>query len=189
MTGYTAHHWTTCGDLKVLCMLLGQQAGYTKHPYFMYEWDSSARSQHWEQKHWTPRTSLEPGCKNILCKSLVNLKKILPPPLHIKCGIMKQFVKAFPNPRNCSKYICKKFPHLLEAKLNSVFIGPDIRKLMFNEGFLLTMTEVEREAWIAFKSVTKFLGNNMDSYYITIVANMLEKFKVLRCLMILKFIF
>jgi hypothetical protein len=29
----------------------------------------------------------------------------------------------------------------------------------------------------------------MDSYYITIVANMLEKFKVLRCLMILKFIF
>jgi hypothetical protein len=27
---YTAHDWTICGDLKVLCMLLGQQAGYTK---------------------------------------------------------------------------------------------------------------------------------------------------------------
>jgi hypothetical protein len=27
--GYTAHDWI-CGDLKVLRMLLGQQAGYTK---------------------------------------------------------------------------------------------------------------------------------------------------------------
>jgi hypothetical protein len=32
---------------------------------------------------------------------------------------------------------------------------------MFDEDFLLTMTEVEREAWIDFKSVvTNFLGNN-----------------------------
>jgi hypothetical protein len=35
----------------------------------------------------------------------------------------------------------------LEAKLNEgVFIGPDIRKLMFEEDFLLTMAEVEKEA-------------------------------------------
>jgi hypothetical protein len=40
-----------------------------------------------------------------------------------------------------------------------LFFGPDVRKLMFDEDFLLTMTEVEREAWIAFVSVvTKFLG-------------------------------
>jgi hypothetical protein len=71
-----------------------------------------------------------------------------------------------------------------------VFVGPDIRKLTFDEDFLLTMTEVEREAWIAFKSViTKFLGSNKDPQYVTIVANMLEKFKVLGCLMSLKFIF
>jgi hypothetical protein len=49
------------------------------------------------------------------------------------------------------------------------------------------MTEVEREAWIAFKRVVaKFLGNNKDPDYVTIVANMLEKFKVFRCLMSLK---
>jgi hypothetical protein len=42
------------------------------------------------------------------------------------------------------------------------------------------MTEVEREAWIAFKSVvTKFLGDSNDSDYVTTVANLLEKFKVL----------
>jgi hypothetical protein len=46
------------------------------------------------------------------------------------------------------------------------------------------MTEVERQAWIAFKSVvTQFLGSNKDPDYVSIVANMLEKFKVLGCLM------
>jgi hypothetical protein len=39
------------------------------------------------------------------------------------------------------------------------------------------MTEVEREAWVAFRSVvTKFLGNNNDPDYVTVVANMREKF-------------
>jgi hypothetical protein len=56
---------------------------------------------------------------------------------------------------------------------------------MFDEDVLLTMTEVEVE--IAFNSVvTNFLGNNKDPGYVTIVANMLEKFKVLGCLMSLK---
>jgi hypothetical protein len=77
---------------------------------------------------------------------------------------------------------------LSEAKLKEgLFVGPDIRKLMFDEDFLLAMTEVEREAWIAFRSVvTKVLGNNKGPNYITIVENMLEKLKVLRCLMGLK---
>jgi hypothetical protein len=58
-TGYAAHDWMICGDLRFLCMLLGQQTGYTKYPIFICEWDRGARSQHWEQKHWTPRTYLE----------------------------------------------------------------------------------------------------------------------------------
>jgi hypothetical protein len=68
---------------------------------------------------------------------------------------------------------------LSEAKLkHDIFVGPDIRKLMFDEDILLTMTEVEREAWIAFKSVvTKFLRSNKDPDYITTVENMLEKSK------------
>jgi hypothetical protein len=186
--GYTAHDWMIFGDMKVLCMLLGQQAGYTKYLCFMCEWDSRARNQHWEQKHWTPRTSFETGSKNILHNSLVDPKKILLPLLRIKLGIMKQFVKALPKTGYCFKYLYKKFPHLSKATLKEgVFVGRDIRKLMFNEHFLLTKTEGEREAWIAFKSVvTKFLENNKDPDYVTIVANMLQKFKVLGCLMSLK---
>jgi hypothetical protein len=40
-------------------------------------------------------------------------------------------------------------------------------------------TEVETENWIAFKSVvTKIVRNKYDPDYVTLVANMLEKFKV-----------
>jgi hypothetical protein len=77
---------------------------------------------------------------------------------------------------------------LSEARLKEgVFVGPDIRKLMFDEGFLLTITEFERKAWIAVNSVvTEFLGNNKDPDYVTIVVNMVEKFKFLGCLMSLQ---
>jgi hypothetical protein len=93
---------------------------------------------------------------------------------------MKQFVKALPKTGNCFKYIYKNLSDLSEAKQEEgVFVGPDIRKLMFDKDFLLTMTEVKREAWTAFKrAFTKFLGNNKDSDCVTTVANMREKFKV-----------
>jgi hypothetical protein len=72
---------------------------------------------------------------------------------------------------------------LSEARLKEgVSFDPDTRALMFEEDCHLTRTEVERETWIAFKSaVTKFLGNNKDPDYVTIVANMQEKFKFLWC--------
>ena len=35
-----------CGDLKIAYMLLGQQAGYTKLPCFLCEWDSRVRNLH-----------------------------------------------------------------------------------------------------------------------------------------------
>jgi hypothetical protein len=101
---------------------------------------------------------------------------------------MKKFVKALPKTGNCFKYLCKMFPHLSEVKLKEgVFVGLDIRTLILDEDFLLAMTEVEREVWIGFRSVvTNFLGNNKDPDYVTIVTNILEKFKVLGCLMSLK---
>jgi hypothetical protein len=126
--------------------------------------DSRARNQNWELKQWAPRISLEPGNKNILRKSHVVPKKILLP-LHFKLGIMKQFVRSLQKTGNSFKNLCKTFPHLSDAKLTyGVFIGRDIRKLMFDEDFLFTMIEIEREAWIAFKSVvTKFLGEQKET--------------------------
>jgi hypothetical protein len=103
----TAHDWMMYGHLNVLCMLLGQQACYTKYPCFMREWGSRARSQHWKQKHWAPKTSLEHGSKNILRKNPVDPKKILLLPLHIKLDIIKQFDNTLSKTGNHFKYLCK----------------------------------------------------------------------------------
>jgi hypothetical protein len=52
-----------------------------------------------------------------------------------------------PKNGSCFTYLCKKFPHLSEVKLKEgIFVSPDIRRVMSNDDFLLTMSEVEREA-------------------------------------------
>ena len=43
--------------------------------------------------------------------------KILLSPLHIKLGIMKQYVKALSKDDPCFMYLCDKFKYLLDAKI------------------------------------------------------------------------
>ncbi|GFW81457.1 uncharacterized protein TNCV_2881361 [Trichonephila clavipes] len=104
---YSDHKWTICGDLKVISMLLGQQSGYTKFPCFLWEWDSRDRKQHYVKQAWPIRKDLIPGVKNVERQSLVDPKKILFAPLHIKLGLMKQFVKALDKEGECFKYLCE----------------------------------------------------------------------------------
>ena len=68
-----------------------------------------------------------------------------------------------------------------------IFDGPQIHKLMMDNSFTDTMTEIEEDTWNAFKEVVKkFLGNIKDPLYKEIVWNMLDKFKLLVCNMSLK---
>lgn len=55
--------------------------------------------------------------KDIMKENLVNSKKIFLAPLHIKLGIMKQFVNPFPRRGKRFKYLRDKFPTLSKAKL------------------------------------------------------------------------
>jgi len=91
---YTEHNWQICGDLKILTILLGQQSGFTRHPCFLCLWNSRDREKHYTNYKWTARASLFPGSENILNDPLVPPTKVLLPPLHIKLGLMKQFVKT-----------------------------------------------------------------------------------------------
>jgi hypothetical protein len=60
-------------------------------------------------------------------------------------------------------------------------------KLMMDDSFTDTMTEIEEDAWNAFKVVVKkFPGNIKDPLHKEIVRNMLDKFKLLGCKMSLK---
>ena len=71
-------------------------------------------------------------------------KKVFLPPLHIKLGLIKQFVKTLSKDGDTFKYLTSKFPGLSEAKLKEgILIGPDIRKLVKDELFETKMEDIE----------------------------------------------
>jgi len=91
---YNKFKWQICGDLKVIALLLGLQHGFTKYCCFICEWDSRAQSFHYSRKDWPARKSLEPGIMNVENQPLVKRSKILLPSMHLKLGLMKNFVNA-----------------------------------------------------------------------------------------------
>ena len=79
------------------------------------------------------------------------------PSLHIKLGIIKQFVKALEKNGDCFKYICMKFPGLTIEKFKAgIFDGPQILKSMNDANFGNFMNPAELSACTAFANVVKF---------------------------------
>lgn len=188
---YKSHQWQICGDLKIISMLLGQQSGFTKYPCYLCLWDSKDRQKHYKTKKWPVRTTLDPGSRNIIHDSLVEgwfPSKILIPPLHIKLGLMKQFVKALDKNGKCFKYLQTKFPKISEAKIKEgVFDGSQIRKMFRDSNYINQMNKLEKAAWLSFQSVVKnFLGNRKSPEYKDIVASLIKNYENLGCLMNLK---
>ena len=142
-------------------ILLGQQAGFTKYPCFLCYWDSRTEKDHWTKREWPPRETLTPGDRNIVREPLVQRENIILPPLHIKLGLMIQFVKALDHDGECFRYICSTFPGLSDEKKKAgIFDGPQIRTLLRDAAFATTMTVLEARAWISFSDVAQnFLGN------------------------------
>jgi hypothetical protein len=60
-----------------------------------------------------------PWTNNILNEPLVDPQKISLLPLHIKLGLMKQFVRALPQEGPCFKYLTKKLPSITQDKLKA----------------------------------------------------------------------
>ena len=94
-------------------------SGHTKHSCFLCYWDSRAIDQHWVKKDWPAREDLALGNKNIINEPLINRDRIILPPLHIKLGLMKQFVKAFDKDGDCFNYIAKTFSGLSMEKFKA----------------------------------------------------------------------
>jgi len=185
---YAEHKWLVCGDLKILTVILGQQSGYTKYPCFLCLWDSRDRMNHYKRKIWTQRTSFEVNSMNVIREPLVNFNRVVLPPLHIKLGLMKQFVKALKKEGECYQYLQQQFPKLSEAKIKEgVFDGSQIRKMLRDDSFIEHINDTEKAAWDSFKgTVENFLGNKKSENYKEIVAKMVENFQALGCNMNLK---
>ena len=185
---YHEHNWIICVDLKMVNVLLGQQKGFTKFPCHLCMWDSRAREKHWIQKEWPIRETLEAGMPNIVNDPIVSREKIIFPPLHIKLGLMKQFVKALSTDGECFQHIVSAFPALSFEKIKAgVFDGPQIRALVRDEEFVRKMNDKEKTAWLSFVAVIQnFLGNKKADNYEFLVTRMLLAFRDLGCNMSVK---
>ncbi|GBN31814.1 hypothetical protein AVEN_222245-1 [Araneus ventricosus] len=116
------HSWHICADLKGIAVLVGLQAGYTKFCCFLCQWDSRDRKKHYIKKVWPKRQFLIPGVKNEENEPLVASEKILLPPLHIKLGLTKNFVKAMNFGGSGFQYLRLKFPKVSEAKIKEGYL-------------------------------------------------------------------
>jgi hypothetical protein len=185
---YDEHRWNICGDLKVIGLLLGMQSGYTKHCCFLCLWDSRDDKSHYERKLWPARNTYVPGKESVKYDPLVESTKVLLPPLHIKLGLMKNFVRGMDKNGNGFQYLKSKFPKISDAKLTAgIFIGPQIREILCDQGFSDALSVKELAAWNSFKLVvSNFLGNHKADNYKQLVDDLLCHYRNMGCRMSLK---
>lgn len=85
---------------------------------------------------------------------LVDVNKVLLPPLHIKLGLMKNFVKAMDKNGTAFQHLCTLLPALSSAKLiEGIFVRPQIQEVLKDKDFEELFTVKELRTWEAFKSV------------------------------------
>jgi len=186
---YNTYKWQICGDLKVIGMLMGMQGGFTKYCCFLCMWDSRAIADHYIKQNWNQRIFYEPGTNSVQSIPLVDPKNIFLPPLHIKLGLIKNFVKAMGKTNSEGfQYLKEKFPKVSAAKLKEgIFIGPQIRELIKDYNFVRRLNTAEQEAWQAFIwTCENFLGNHKALTYKDGVQNLLNAYNKLGCRMSLK---
>ena len=144
---YSKYKWQLCGDFKMIGFLKGMQRSYTKHSCFLCLWDTRAASEHYIRKEWPKRNQFVPGCQNVKYTPLVASENILMPPLHIKLGLVKQFVKALNKDGDAFQHIDALFPYLSDAKKKAgIFTGAQIRQMLRSEELTSKMTATEAAA-------------------------------------------
>ena len=141
---------------------------------------SKDKANHWAKKDWPVRDQRNVREKNVIAEQLLPHDKIAFPSLHIKLGLVKQFVKALDKGGDCFQYICKSFPSLSNEKLKAgIFDGPQIKQLMRYQKLCDSMNEVELTVWLSFVEVVKsFSGNYRADNYKEIVNNMIGNFRI-----------
>ena len=107
------------------------------------------------------------------------MNKVLLPPLHIKLGLMKNFVKALHKNGVA-------FQHLSKLKAG-IFDEPQIREVLKDSDFEELLNLKELRTWKAFKSVCSgFLGNTRVPDYRVCIEKLLKSYEDMGCRMSLK---
>lgn len=116
---YEEHMWKICCDFKVVTFLNGMKKGSTKYPCHICTWDSRGTDQY-SKKEYPRRSShqRQSGEFSVIEKPLVPFDAILLPPLHIKLGLFKNFIKFLQrNNENAKNFLTNFFPKLSASKL------------------------------------------------------------------------
>ncbi|GBM85435.1 hypothetical protein AVEN_133965-1 [Araneus ventricosus] len=101
---------------------------------------------------------------------------------------MEIFVKALDREGVAFLRLRNKFKHLSDAKVKEwMFIGPQIKAVFRDEELEKKLSEAEKAAWLAFKSVcTHFLGNKQAENYEDLVGDKVKCFRVIGCNYVIK---
>ncbi|MGH0154041.1 UNVERIFIED_CONTAM: hypothetical protein FKN15_026346 [Acipenser sinensis] len=115
---------------------------------------------------------------NVKWEPLVDPRKVLMPPLHIKLGLMNNMFRALDKESAAFKYLQDFFPKLSEAKVKAgVFVGPQIKKILECNEFPKKLTSKEKAAWNSFVAVVwGFLGNHKAENYVELVETLVKNY-------------
>ena len=176
---YNNCNWDVSGDFKIIAFLLELLGGYTKHSCFLCSWDSTADEQHYVVKNWPPREDVTPGFHNVLNSPLIERSKILLPTMHIKLGLAEQFVKSLKPTSRPVRYIRQMFLSISEAKVTGgIFLGPQIRRMLASEQLEGQMSDLERNAWQAFRMIVEgFPGKHRRDDYAMLESNLIKSYE------------
>ena len=137
-------------------------------------------NSHFIVQEWPARKDFSPGQWSVKHVPLVNPEQVFLPPLHIKLGLMKNFVKAMSVESEGFLYLKQKFAGIVsDGKLKAgIFIGPQIRDLLLDPVFTSKLDPLQLTAWEAFKNVVNnFLENHRAENYVEWVQDMMEAYK------------
>jgi hypothetical protein len=90
---YRTYQWHIFSDLNVIAMLMGRRS-VTQNSVVTYVNRIFVPSVHYSKKNWPLRKSHTPGTKNIAHQPLVDLCKMLLPPVLIKLGLQEKFCEG-----------------------------------------------------------------------------------------------
>jgi hypothetical protein len=181
---YNTHRWSICCDFKVVAIISGLQAGRVKYPCFICLFDATNRVDHYTRNQW-PNRDHRIGEFNAIQQPLVNLAKIVLPPLHIYLGLAKQFLTKLQKNKGVNPVLKNIFNNISDAKLLAgVLTGPQIHLLMQNEAFDASLTVVQLEAWTVFKWIaSNFLGNKRASGLEIKINELMNRYGEMGCLL------
>lgn len=116
---YNEYLWKICADLKVISLLCGLQLGYTKNMCYICQWDTRYKGNQYQKHDWPLRQTARIGQHNVVNVPLVPIEKVLLPPLHIKLGLVKNFIKALVARNNDTafEHLEGIFPRLSKKKI------------------------------------------------------------------------